>query len=228
MRAVGLIPARGGSRGIPGKNLAPLAGRPLLAWTVEQARGSTSLDHLAVSTDSAEIAQAAHALGVEVVDRPAELAADTTPMIDVIRHALEVLVADEIVLLQPTSPLRQARDIDGAVALRRSTGASSVVSVVRVPHNFSPESQLRMTAERRLEPYVAGDAAPARQAKPLLYARNGPAVLVVTAETVRRGSLYGEDCRAYEMPPERSLDVDEQHDLELAELLLSRTARLIG
>jgi CMP-N-acetylneuraminic acid synthetase len=229
MEALGLIPARGGSRGIPGKNLTLLGGRSLLALTCEHALASDRLVRRVVSTDSPEIAAAAQALGVEVIDRPAALAADETPMLDVVRHALDQTPgANPVVLLQPTSPLRRPMDIDGALELWERTGADSVVSVVRVPHSFTPGSQLRRDAAGRLEPYHADEHAPSRQAKPVLYARNGPAVLVVGADIVRSGSLYGNDCRAYEMSPEDSIDVDEPLDLELAAFLLERRGRLSG
>src|ERR687886_659490 len=110
VRVVGLIPARGGSKGIPGKNLVPLCGRPLLAWTVGAACAARGLDRVVVSTDSPEIAATARELGADVLERPAELARDETPMYDVLLHALEELGRPEIlVLLQPTSPLRRAR-----------------------------------------------------------------------------------------------------------------------
>ena len=121
MEMLGLVPARGGSRGIPGKNLVPLAGKPLLAWTCEQALASERLTRIAVSTDSEEIAAAARALGVEVIERPPELADDDTPMLPVVAHALEATGADAVVLLQPTSPLRRAADIDAAVDLWRES-----------------------------------------------------------------------------------------------------------
>src|SRR5438105_2614309 len=113
MSVVGLIPARGGSKAIPRKNLAPLAGRPLLAWTVAAARDSASLDRVVVSSDDAEILELARSLGVETIVRPDELGADETPMRAVVEHALGELAGCEVlVLLQPTSPLRRAEHID--------------------------------------------------------------------------------------------------------------------
>jgi CMP-N,N'-diacetyllegionaminic acid synthase len=219
MEVLGLIPARGGSRGIPNKNLAPLGGRPLLAWACDAAGASKRLTRIAVSTESPEIAAAARALGVDVIDRPPEFATDEVPMLPVVRHAVDATDADALVLLQPTSPLRRATDIDAAFDLWRSSGADSVVSVVRVPHQFTPGSLLRSTPGGRIEPL--DDAAPAsRQEKPVLYARNGPAVLVVSAAVVRTGSLYGDDTRGYEMSALASIDVDGPDDLELAEALL--------
>jgi CMP-N-acetylneuraminic acid synthetase len=229
MEALGLIPARGGSRGIPDKNLALLDGRSLLAWTCEQALASDLLAHRAVSTDSPVIAAAARDLGVEVIDRPTALAADETPMLDVVQHALgQIAAAGPVVLLQPTSPLRRSADIDAALELWERTGADSVVSVVRVPHSFTPGSQLWRDEQGRLEPYSADERAVLRQEKPELYARNGPALIVVSADVVRAGSLYGDDCRAYEMAPEDSIDIDEPLDLELAAFLLDRRSRLSG
>lgn len=223
MDLLGLIPARGGSRGIPRKNLALLSGRPLLAYTCAAAVGSARLTRIIVSTDSEEIAELARELGIEVPFlRPAELAGDATPMIEVIGHALDVLGdPDAIVLLQPTSPLRRAEHIDEAVDRWLETGADSIVSVVRVPHAFVPDSLLRLERDC-VVPYVDARGATRRQGKPALYARNGPAVLVTRPEVIRSGSLYGADTRPYVMAPEASVDVDTPADLELAECLLER------
>jgi CMP-N-acetylneuraminic acid synthetase len=224
MAVLGLVPARGGSKGIAGKNLAPLRGKPLLAYTCEAARASRSLTRVVVSTDSKEIAAAARSLGVEVPFlRPASLAGDDVPMLDVVRHALDELGDPEaVVLLQPTSPLRRAEHVDAAVELWRATGADSVVSAVRVPHHLTPGSLLVLGEDGRLAPLQPGPTL--RQGKPVLYARNGPAVLVVRPSVVRAGSLYGEDSRALVMAAEDSLDVDEPFDLELAEFILARRA----
>jgi CMP-N,N'-diacetyllegionaminic acid synthase len=210
---LGLIPARGGSKGIPGKNLVPLAGKPLLAWTVEAARAARSLTRVVVSTDDDGIAATA---GVEVLRRPAELAADETPMLDVIRHAAEEIPCDLLVLLQPTSPLRRPDHIDEAVALLRETGADCVVSVVEVPHQFRPESLMAVEDGRLV---ALGDAR-RRQDKQPVYARNGPAVLVVRPERLG-DDLYEGDTRAYVMAPRDSIDVDGPFELQLAELLLA-------
>src|ERR687885_1615667 len=218
VRVLGLIPARGGSTGIRGKNLAPLCGRPLLAWTVGAACAARSLDRVVVSTDSEEIADTARELGADVLERPAELARDEVPMRDVLMHALEELGRPEVVvLLQPTSPLRRAEHVDEAVALLRETGADCVVSVVEVPHRYRPGSLMALDGERLVR--LADDHAATRQEKPLVYARNGPAVLALRPERIG-ADLYGGDCRPYVMGARESLDVDEPFDLELAELLL--------
>jgi CMP-N-acetylneuraminic acid synthetase len=218
---IGLVPARAGSKGIPGKNLAPVAGRPLLAWTIDAALGSPSLDRVVVSTDGEEIAETARGLGADVLDRPADLAGDETPMAAVVLHALEELGdCEALAVLQPTSPLRRPEHVEAAVALLRSSGADTVVSVVQVPHAHVPSALLRLD-EGRLVPLERGASATLRQHKPVLYARNGPAVLVVRPEPFRqRGELYGGDMRALLMDPRDSLDVDTAFDLELAELLL--------
>ena len=221
MTVLGLIPARGGSKGIPGKNLASVAGRPLLAWTCAAATESARLDRVVCSTDSDEIAAAAAACGVEApFRRPAELSGDETPMLDVVRDALARFEdVSVVVLLQPTSPLRTAAHIDEAVELLEATGADSVVSVVEVPHAFTPGSVLRLEGDRLL-PFEAGPPPTRRQDKPTLYARNGPAVLVVRADVVAGGSLYGDDCRPYPMAKLDSLDVDDADDLALVDLLI--------
>jgi CMP-N,N'-diacetyllegionaminic acid synthase len=219
VEVVALIPARGGSKAIPRKNLAPLGGRPLLAWTVDAARESRAVTRTVVSTDDEEIAAAARGLGAEVLDRPPELAADETPMRDVIEHALRELPrADVLVLLQPTSPLRRARHVDEAVELLRTTGADSVVSVVEVPHRYRPGSLMALDGDRLVR--FADDHTATRQEKPLVYARNGPAILALRPDRIG-ADLYGGHCRAYVMEQRDSVDVDEPFDLELAELLLA-------
>ena len=220
MDVLALIPARGGSKGIPRKNLAPLGGRPLLTWTVEAALGSRAVTRTVVSTEDDEIAAAARELGAEMLARPPALAADDTPMQPVIAHALDELEAPEVlVLLQPTSPLRRAEHVDEAVELLLATGADSVVSVVEVPHRYRPGSLMALDGDRLVR--LADDHAATRQEKPLVYARNGPAVLALRPDRIGT-DLYGGDCRPYVMGARESLDVDEPFDLELAELLLAR------
>jgi CMP-N,N'-diacetyllegionaminic acid synthase len=178
MEIVGLIPARGGTRG---KNLWPLAGKPLLVWTIEAARASSTLTRLVVSTDSDEVAATAAAHGVEVLERPTELARDETPTREVILHALgELGACDVLVLLQPTSPLRRAEHVDESVRLLLETEADSVVSVVEVPHRYRPISLMALDGDR-LVPLVA-NAPTRREDKAVVYARNGPAVLAVRPE----------------------------------------------
>jgi len=227
MQVLGIIPARGGSKGIPQKNLRKVAGRPLLAYTADAALGSRRLTRTIVSTDDPGIAEAARGLGLEVpFVRPADLAADTTPMLPVLLHAVHAMDAagfhaDAVVLLQPTSPLRRAEHIDAAVDLLERSGADSIVSVVDVPHQFNPVSVMRLEGGQ-LVPFLAGPPVLRRQDKPRVFARNGPAVLAVRTSVLEGGSLYGNDVRPLLMTSEESLDIDTPADLELLEYLLAR------
>jgi len=229
MQALAVIPARGGSKGVPGKNLRLLGGRPLLAYTADAALNARRLARTVLSTDDPAIAAAGRALGLDVpFTRPAALAADDAPMLPVLIHAVDVLhrggfTADTVVLLQPTSPLRTAAHVDAALDLLESTGADSVVSVVEVPHQFSPVSVMALDGGR-LRPYLPGPVVTRRQDKPRVFARNGPAVLAVRVATLKAGSLYGDDCRPLLMDAAASLDIDVPADFDYAEFLLSRVA----
>jgi CMP-N,N'-diacetyllegionaminic acid synthase len=225
---LGLIPARGGSKSIPQKNVALLCGKPLLAYTCEAALASRHNLRAVLNTDAPAIATIGQQCGIEVpFMRPTELAEDQTPMIDVLMHSLEWFRQNEnydpeiIVLLQPTSPLRRAEHIDAAIDLLLETGADTVVSVTEVPHQFSPHSLMRLERER-LVPYIDGPMILRRQDKPRLYARNGPAVLVLRREVIESGRLYGEVVRSMEMARADSVDIDDAEDLALAEFWLHR------
>lgn len=228
MKILGLIPARAGSRGIPRKNLAPLGGRPLIAWTIAAAR-ATRVDRVVVSTDDADIAAVSRQHGAETPFlRPARLAGDDTPALPVIADALDALERDEgwcadaVAYLQPTSPFRDASDIDAAIALLGDDDTDTVVSVMPVPHNMLPSSLMRETPAGRLEFLAApGQRRFRRQDKnEKLLARNGPAVLLVRAGVIRSGRIYGDRVRGMEMNRLRSLDIDEPFDLRLAEALV--------
>jgi CMP-N-acetylneuraminic acid synthetase len=225
MTLIGLVPARGGSKGIPHKNLASCGGKPLLAWTAEAALASEALDRVILSTDDSAIAEAGRSFGLEVPFlRPAELARDDTPMLAVVSHALERLHGDPteiegVVLLQPTSPFRRAHHIREAIDLFRRRLAATLVSVVRVPHRFFPDS-LMMTESGRLVPYAGVVGPTRRQDKAELFARNGPAILIVRPGTIEEGRLYGDPTIGYEMDDIASIDIDSPADLRLADHLL--------
>jgi CMP-N-acetylneuraminic acid synthetase len=168
--------------------------------------------------------------------RPAALAADDTPMLDELADLMATLASreqyrcDAIVLLQPTSPFRRAGHIDAAVDMLEQTGADSVVTVMPVPHNFTPGSLLQLDGDRLTPWGRAADSSPAatrRQDKPRLFARNGPAVLAVRPSVIEaQHALYGRDTRGLVMSREESIDIDDPFDLEVAELLLAaRVAR---
>jgi CMP-N-acetylneuraminic acid synthetase len=226
MQVLAVIPARGGSKGIPNKNLALLCGRPLLAYTADAVKESKRLTRAIVSTDDDRIADCARSLGLDVpFMRPAALASDEAPMLPVLQHALDAmasqgLFADVVVLLQPTSPLRRAEHIDAAVDWLMRAGGDSVVSVVEVPHQFNPVSVMRIE-DGLLKPFVDGPPVTRRQDKPRVFARNGPAVVAVRADVVRGGSLYGATSWPLGMSAEDSLDVDSAWDLSLVECVLA-------
>ena len=233
MDILGVIPARGGSKGIPRKNLVPLGGRPLIAYTCDAARASRRLTRVLISTDDEEIAAVGRTLGVTTPFlRPALLGGDETPIVDVLLDLVATLAQreayrpDVLVLLQPTSPFRRAADIDAAIALLDDSAADSVVTVIPVPHQFTPSSLMRLEGDRLL-PALDGDLPSRRQDKPRLFARNGPAVVAVrTSVLVARRTLYGPDTRALVMSREDSLDIDDSFDVTMAEsLMAARSAR---
>lgn len=225
---LGLIPARGGSKSIPRKNIASLCGKPLLAYTCEAALASRHKLRAVLDTDSEEIAAVGRQYGVEVpFQRPAELAGDHAPMLDVLTHSLDWLRRHEnyqpalVVLLQPTSPLRRGTHIDAAIDLLLETPADTVVSVTPVPHQFAPHSLMRSEGER-LVPWLDGPMILRRQDKPILYARNGPAVLAMKREVIASGRLYGDVVYPLVMNHAESVDIDGAEDLAMAEFWLNR------
>ena len=226
---IAVIPARGGSKRIPRKNMAPCAGKPLIAHTFAAARASRHLDRVLLSTEDTEIAAYARDNGIEVHLRPAALAADDTPMLAVLENIMAWLDHPEsggvesFVLLQPTSPLRSSQHIDDAVELFRShPEAESVVSVTMPPHIFHPLKILKPCGER-LVPFIeGGEFAVGHRNLPPAYARNGPAVLVMRPDVIRRGQIYGDVSVPYVMDRIDSVDIDDPFDLEIADLLLRR------
>lgn len=217
MAILGLIPARGGSKGIPRKNVLPIAGKPLIAWTIEAALAAESIDRVVVTTDDAEIVAVSADHGADVPFlRPANLARDETPGIDPVLHAIDALPSyDTVVLLQPTSPLRTAGDIDAAVAM--GGAGAMVVGVTEAPHAgwIFP-----MDADGRLDMNTDQPAA-RRQDMAKRYALNG-AIYVARCDALRkRRSFLTASTLGYAMPAERSVDIDGPLDWRLAELLLA-------
>lgn len=222
-RILAIIPARGGSKGVPRKNIRDLAGRPLIAWTIASARESKYLDRLIVSTEDEEIASIARQFGAEVpFMRPPELAQDGSSGIDPVIHALETLPEkyDYMVLLQPTSPFRNAEDIDQAIELCIGSGAESCVSVTE--NSKSPYWAYKIDPQKRLEPlFPVEEKIACRQQLPKTYAQNGAIFVASCAFVLATASLQNRQTLAYIMPPERSLDIDSELDLRLANLLLT-------
>ena len=216
-----VIPARSGSRRITSKNTRLVAGRPLIAWTIEAARLARGVSRVIVSTDAEDIAALARDAGAEVPElRPAALAADDTPGTLPILHEVERLETresyrpDYVVVLQPTSPLRTSGDIEAAIDLARRRRARSVASVCRVPF---PRAWVKRVGPND-ELLDGQPEAPA--AEDPLYVLNGAIYLVERETLLRRRSLYADDPLAYVMPPERSLDIDTPWELHLADLAL--------
>lgn len=225
-QVLAIIPARGGSKGLPGKNILPLAGKPVVAWTIEAARQSRFIDRIIVSTDSPEIASVAEQHGAEIPFlRPAELAGDQAKSFDVLLHAIDWqqqqgLSYDLVICLQPTSPLRNSEDIDRAIELYRARAADAVVSVCETDHhpwwsNTLPEDG---SMTDFLRPEVLNSN---RQELPAFYRLNGAIYLASPGYLKENGSFYGNGTFAYEMPKGRSVDIDDALDLQLAEVLLT-------
>lgn len=224
---VGIVPARSGSKGVPGKNTRLLHGRPLLEYTARAAFAAGVLDRVILTTDSPDIADVGRRVGLEVPFlRPAALSQDDTPMVPVLRHAVEALAADGwtpgiIVLLQPTSPLRRPEHIVDAVEMLKQTPATSVVSVVEVPRHLSPDYVMRVEAGV-LKPFLAdGLRITRRQDARQAYVRDGT-VYAFRAETLDRfGDIYGNDCRPLLIPADESLSIDSPADWDVAERMLA-------
>jgi CMP-N,N'-diacetyllegionaminic acid synthase len=224
MRVLAVVPARGGSRRVPRKNLAEVGGETLVRRALRTAVAASCFDVVALSTEDAEIAGEASGLDVVVLDRPPELATDDALAVDVVRHALGALEADgrfdAVAVVQATSPFTSPADLAGAVAMLHRTGAASVVSVVKVEAGLHP-LKLKLLDGDRLLPYLEDDALAPSQLLPELWMRNG-SVYVTRRDVVESGRLLDEqDVRAYVMPAERSLDIDTPRDLAFARFLLA-------
>lgn len=218
-----IIPARGGSKGVPRKNIKDLAGKPLIAWTIEEAKRSKYIDKLVVSSDDQEIIDVSIKWGVDApVRRPSELAQDDTPGIDPILHALEFYQEYEyVVLLQPTSPLRNVKDIDGAIKLFALKEELSCVSVTE--SSKSPYWMYKISKEGTMLPLFSKEDIPyQRQQAPKFYELNG-AVYVATSKSLKATSSFLQDGTIpYVMPRERSIDIDNVSDFEYCEFLLMK------
>ena len=227
MKVLGIVPARGGSKGIPRKNVRLLGGRPLLAHTADAALAAHRLSRVVLTTDDEEIAEVGRSCGLEVPFlRPAELAQDDTPTLPVLQHVVAELERagdrfDAICLLQPTSPLRRAGDIDGCIELLETEGLDSVVSVLPVPHEHNPHWVYFRDAEGLLRLSTGEEQPiPRRQELPPAFHRDG-AVYVVRRDVLMNGnSLYGKKLGGYLTDPARNVNLDTPADWDRAEQLL--------
>lgn len=228
MRVLGIIPARGGSKGVPRKNIRLLCGKPLLSYTIDAALRSTRLTRTILSTEDAEIAEVGESLGIDVpFMRPAELAEDTTPTLPVVLHAVTTLenkgeYYDAVCLLQPTNPLRRSEDIDASIELLQTSGADSVISVLRVPHEYNPKWVYWRNEIGELV-LTTGESSPVsrRQDLPPAFHRDGS--IYVTRRNVldEYGDLYGAKVQGYELDHQLCVNIDTNEDWELAEKILA-------
>ncbi|WP_289140212.1 cytidylyltransferase domain-containing protein [uncultured Brevibacillus sp.] len=222
-KVLAIIPARGGSKGVPRKNVRELAGKPLIAWTIEAGKKSTYIDELIVSSEDAEIIGVAEQYGAHVpFVRPKHLAADGTPGLDPVFHALtELPDYDYVVLLQPTSPLRLTEDIDRCIEQVLNSGVPAAVSVTE-PEK-SPYWMYTLQENRLMKPLIAQEEVPVRrQDLPPVYALNG-AVYVAEVEWLWKSkSFVTEETSAFIMPKSRSYDIDTEDDFLLCEWMINK------
>lgn len=223
-KVMAVIPARGGSKGLPGKNIIPAGGKPLLAWTIDAARKARHVDRLILSSDDDAIIDVARQLGCEApFKREAQLAADDSPTMEVVLDALRRCPGyDWVVLLQPTSPLRVAEDIDRA--LERCVAARAPACVTVCEAEQSPYWMYKLEAGNRLSPLLPTHAT-RRQDLPPAYVLNGAAYVADTAWLASSRSFLTPETVGYEMPIERSLDIDTEADLARFESYLRARAR---
>jgi len=217
-KMLGIIPARGGSKGIPGKNIRMLGGKPLIYYAVRAARESGLVDRLILTTDSAEIADVGKSLGIEMpFIRPANLAQDDTPMFPVIDHAVQFVESrgwqpDIILLLQPTAPLRQPEHIQAAVKILTETKCDAVASVVEVPQHYAPDFVLKLE-EGKLKPFLeGGEKVTRRQDTRAAYSRDGTIYAFWRDVFIHKRSIYGDDCRPLVIPRDMSCNLDTMED----------------
>ena len=239
MIVLGVITARAGSKGIPGKNTRTLAGKPLIAHTIDAARASGAFDRLILSTDDEDAASIGRARGCDVpFVRPAHLAADDTPHLPVMQHAVtwlrdhERYTPDWVMILQPTSPLRQPFHITEAIDLAASSGADSVVGVDELPAHYHPMRALTVDEAGWAHLFLGHQPVKRRpfrrQDMPKAWILNGAIYLFRTAVLFDPvdPSLYGDRVAAYPMAPPYGLNIDEPHDWTMAErALLAMPAR---
>jgi len=228
-KILAVIPARGGSKGVPKKNIRQAGGKPLIAWTIECALAASHLFHkVIVSTDDPEIAEISCSFGAEVpFMRPDDLASDKSPTLPVLQHAVDFVEKtdavgiDWVMLLQPTAPLRQPEDIFAAWSLAKSGGCDSVISVVRV-FDVHPVLMKRIE-DNRLVPFCVEEKEGTRRQdyEPPAYMRNGAIYLSRRDVIVERNSIWGDVIRPCVMPEERSLSIDNEWHIKMANMVLS-------
>jgi CMP-N-acetylneuraminic acid synthetase len=222
---LGIITARGGSKGIPGKNIKLLGGKPLLAYTIEVAKQSKLLTRTILSTDDEKIAAVGREWGAEVPFlRPSQLAQDGTLHLPVVQHAVNFMEKKlgekftHLVILQPTSPFRTVEDLDGTIKLLLETGADSAVSVVEVKGDH-PIKAKRLVGNQILPYFMPESEGIRRQDLPKAYKRSGAVYALRRDLAMMDGRFYGDKVVGYEVPRERSIDIDDELDWVQAEYM---------
>jgi len=235
LKVLGLIPARGGSKGIPRKNIRILAGKPLLQYTAESALAARRLTRVVLSTEDAEIAEVGRRCGLDVPFlRPAELARDDTPTLPVLQHAVRTLESageryDAVCLLQPTSPMRRSQDIDACIELLGQADAESVVTLLPVPAEYNPH-WVYFRSDDGFFRLSTGEAnpIPRRQALPPAFRREGSVYVIRRDVLMRQDSLYGAKLAGCLIEASGSVNIDTPQDWERAEELLRSRAAADG
>lgn len=231
MKVLGIIPAREGSKRVPGKNMRVIGGKPLVVRTIDAAMGSKVLNRIVVSTDSRDILDLAEEYNdpkLLFLERPREISKDDSPAIDYVRHALDLLKEDGfevIVILQPSSPFTDPADIDETVKLLLKTEADTAVSVAKLSHDINPVKMKIMEGDK-LIPFIEEEKG--RMAQGTLsdvYVRNC-SVYATKKEVIERGRIIGDDCRGYVMPRERSVDINDEFDFLFAEFLSTKLSEV--
>ena len=225
-RVLAIVPARGGSKGLPGKNIRPLVGKPLIGWTLESAKQSKYLDEIFVSTDSQEIADVAETFGVKVPElRPEELASDTATSASVVLYTIDYFRKhgkdfDYILLLEPTSPMRKEDDIDNAIALAcEHPDKAGVVSLGEV-HMEHPSIVKKITDKSIIEPYVEAQRVTRRQQLDKAYFPYGVVYLVRTDYFEKNQLFYGKDSLPYIIERWQCYEIDDIYDFTAIEAIL--------
>lgn len=228
-----IIPARGGSKRLPGKNIKKLCGKPLIAWSIEQARSCEDIDRIVVSTEGESIAKVAKKFRAEVpFIRPLELATDTASTIDVISHAINWLEEHEdyrpgyILLLQATSPLRVVEDIRDVIQTLKEKDAQAVVSLCETDKH--PWRSNTLPENENMKDFLRGEILnKPKEDLPIFYQLNGAIYLAETDYLRACNGFHGPGTFAYKMPKERSIDIDTEIDFRIAEYLFAKSKKIL-
>ncbi|HCC23170.1 TPA: hypothetical protein DF272_03255 [Candidatus Falkowbacteria bacterium] len=218
-----IIPARGGSKRLPGKNIKDLVGKPMISYTIETAKHCSYIDRVVVSTDYEEISAVAKNSGAEVIMRPAELATDTASTNDAINHVLQTLSEqsyepEHIVILQPTSPLRNLEDLTGSIKLYLEKKPTTLVSVCEFEHPV--DWAMTMTHDARVKFSNEASLAKRSQDQTIFFRPNGAVYLIGRDRFLVKPKFYTDNTIGYVMPKQRSVDIDDIYDFLIAEAML--------